>query len=88
MPRGTPELISKFKDLGLKVKLDTNGANPTMLEELIQRRLIDAVSMDIKAPLETGLYSKLAGVSVNLSNIKRSIQLLKSSALSIFLGLR
>ncbi len=81
---GTPELISKFKDLSLKVKLDTNGANPTMLEELIHQGLIDAVSMDIKAPLETGLYSRLAGVSVNLSNIKRSIQLLKTSRISVF----
>ncbi len=81
---GTPELISKFRDLGLNVKLDTNGANPIMLEELVQRRLIDAVSMDIKAPLETGLYSKLAGVSVNLRNIRRSIRLLKSSGLSVF----
>lgn len=81
---GTPELISKFRDLGLSVKLDTNGANPTMLGYLIQKCLVDAVSMDIKAPLETGLYSKLAGVSVNLLNIKRSIHLLKSSGLSVF----
>ncbi|MGC8660773.1 MAG: anaerobic ribonucleoside-triphosphate reductase activating protein [Desulfomonilaceae bacterium] len=81
---GTPALVAKFKGLGLKVKLDTNGSNPGMLEKLINGGLIDAVSMDIKAPLETRLYSKVAGVSVNLSNIKKSIELLKKSQLSVF----
>ncbi|MCL5123393.1 MAG: anaerobic ribonucleoside-triphosphate reductase activating protein [Deltaproteobacteria bacterium] len=81
---GTPALISKFKELGLKVKLDTNGSNPTMLKKLINDSLIDAVSMDIKAPLEPGLYSRLAGVPVNLSNIEKSVKILKKSHLNVF----
>lgn len=81
---GLPDLVSRFKELGLQVKLDTNGANPSMLETLIKGELIDAVSMDIKAPLETTLYSKLAGVSINLSRIKRSVELLKTSGITTF----
>ncbi|MDF2540958.1 MAG: hypothetical protein K0S47_676 [Herbinix sp.] len=43
-----PDFIKDIKSLGLKVKLDTNGSNPSMLESLVQNSLIDYVAMDIK----------------------------------------
>ncbi len=46
-----PEFIKKIKALDFLVKLDTNGTNPEMLEDLVQSNLIDYVAMDIKAPL-------------------------------------
>lgn len=46
-----PKFAEKIKDLGFLVKLDTNGSNPKMLENLISEKLIDYVAMDIKAPL-------------------------------------
>src|SRR5574344_526886 len=39
--------ITKIKDLGYKVKLDTNGTNPKMLNDLIDDNLLDYVAMDI-----------------------------------------
>jgi pyruvate formate lyase activating enzyme len=45
--------IQKIKKLGYLVKLDTNGSNPKMLKNLIDKKLIDYVAMDIKAPLES-----------------------------------
>ena len=36
-----PDFISKVKDLGLLVKLDTNGTNPTMLTKLLDDKLLD-----------------------------------------------
>lgn len=45
-----PNFIKKIKKLGYKVKLDTNGSNPEMLEELTKKKLLDYVAMDIKAP--------------------------------------
>src|SRR3989304_7120705 len=47
-------LIKPFKDMGLKVRIDSNGTNPDKLEDLIQSELIDCVAMDIKAPLREG----------------------------------
>lgn len=46
-----PEFINKIKNLGYLVKLDTNGSNPKMLEELIDKKMVDYVAMDIKTPL-------------------------------------
>lgn len=46
------DFIQKIKELGFKVKLDTNGYNPKILKELIDLSLLDYVAMDIKNSLE------------------------------------
>ncbi|MPM94317.1 7-carboxy-7-deazaguanine synthase [bioreactor metagenome] len=40
--------IRRIKDLGLAVKLDTNGLFPDKLQMLIDQRLIDHVALDFK----------------------------------------
>lgn len=75
-----PDLLRKIKESGLKVKLDTNGTNPDVLESLISENLIDYIAMDVKAPLNKK-YSDTAGVDVNLDNIRRSIDLIQSSGI-------
>ncbi|MGX8682085.1 MAG: anaerobic ribonucleoside-triphosphate reductase activating protein [Spirochaetales bacterium] len=44
--------MRRVKDMGLKIKLDTNGSRPEVLKDLISQNLVDFVAMDIKAPLE------------------------------------
>jgi pyruvate formate lyase activating enzyme len=73
-----PILIAKIRDLGMKVKLDTNGSNPDMLEDLLGSGMLDYVAMDIKAPLNEK-YKDIARVSVDLEKVKRSIRLLMTS---------
>ncbi len=70
--------ISKIKDLGYKVKLDTNGTNPKLLQDLIDSNLIDYVAVDIKNDFEN--YAKTVGLSeINTNSILQTIQILKSS---------
>ena len=76
-----PEFIKKIKELGFLVKLDTNGYLPNVLEKLLQKKLLDYVAMDIKAPKEK--YEKYSGVKINLLKIEKSIRLLNSSAKNI-----
>lgn len=74
------DFIRKIKDLGYKVKLDTNGTFPKRLKELIDNRLVDYVAMDIKNSKEK--YGKTAGMkNVSLSDIEKSINLLKLSGI-------
>ncbi|MBM3322654.1 anaerobic ribonucleoside-triphosphate reductase activating protein [candidate division WOR-3 bacterium] len=68
-------LCSRIKSLGFKVKLDTNGSFPYALKRLIEAGLVDAVAMDIKAPLGEK-YSRAAGRAVDLAPIIRCIRLL------------
>ena len=69
------ELIILFRHQGLAVKLDTNGSRPDVLHDLLNRRLLDYVAMDIKAPLDHR-YRHVAGAPVDLDAIRRSIRIL------------
>lgn len=42
-------LCEKIKQKGFKIKLDTNGTNPKIIEDLIKNDLINYISLDIKA---------------------------------------
>ena len=46
--RELPDFLKKIRALGLSVKLDTNGTNPNMLQQLLDGGLVDYVAMDIK----------------------------------------
>ncbi len=74
-------LIKIFKEMGLKVRIDTNGTNPVTLEDLMQRGLIDCVAMDVKAPLREEKYRIAAGTSCDLSDIRKSIRLIMESGI-------
>lgn len=70
-----PKFSKKIKKIGYDVKIDTNGSNPQMLEDLINKKLIDYVAMDIKAPKEK--YQKIVGRKINVKKIEKSVSLLK-----------
>ena len=69
-----PEHIAKMKSMGFKVKLDSNGTNPDMLEKLINEELVDYIAMDIKETPEK--YKEIVQVSTDLDKIKKSVNLL------------
>jgi pyruvate formate lyase activating enzyme len=72
------EFLAAVRAMGLGVKLDTNGSRPDVLRDLFERKLVDYVAMDIKAP--SARYSEFAGVPVDLVRIEESIRLIRSSA--------
>lgn len=71
--------IKKIKDLGLLVKLDTNGTNPKFLKKLIKEKLIDFVAMDIKASWDN--YKKITNRNVNLTDLRKSVKIILDSGL-------
>lgn len=73
------EFLKKIKSLGLLVKIDTNGTNPDFLKELIDKKLIDYIAMDIKAPLEK--YERVINAKVDLNKIKKSVKVIKNSGI-------
>lgn len=86
-----PDFIRKIKELGLAVKLDTNGSHPHMLEELIGKEQIDYVAMDIKnAPgkyqettglAEEGAYAEASDNAFPVKAVQQSVELLKNSGI-------
>lgn len=70
--------ISKIKQMGFSIKLDTNGSSPSRLKRLIDKGLIDYVAMDVKNDFLN--YDKTSGVErLNIENIKRSIKIIEES---------
>ncbi len=77
------DFIMQCKEMGLLVKLDTNGSNPRKLKELLDKKLVDYVAMDIKTAPDAAKYSMAIGVNnaAILRNIYESIDLLMSSGI-------
>lgn len=48
---GTIDFAVWLRGLGYRVKVDTNGSRPAVLETLLERGSVDYVAMDFKAPL-------------------------------------
>lgn len=72
-------LLILIKDRNLLVKIDINGSFPSRLEDLIQKKLIDHIAMDVKAPLKR--YQEVTRATVNEEDIVRSVDIIKNSGL-------
>lgn len=71
------EFIQKYRYHGFKIKLDTNGSNPGMLEKLLNNKLLDYVAMDIKTDILH--YEDITGISGYEEQVLASVELLKNS---------
>ncbi|BAI62901.1 putative anaerobic ribonucleoside-triphosphate reductase-activating protein [Methanocella paludicola SANAE] len=60
-PAALREMAEYVKGLGLLVGVHTNGAYPDRIEEMANADLLDAVFMDVKAPLEYEPYRAACG---------------------------
>ncbi len=76
--QGVEEFLQKVKALGYSVKLDTNGAFPDRLKQLVESNLVDYVAMDVKN--SKACYAQTAGGNVDVAQICRSVEFLKSGA--------
>ena len=73
-------MIEEFRAHGARIKLDTNGTRPEVLENLITRKLLDAISMDLKTALDERYY-QAAGAECDLDAIRRSIGIIMNSGI-------
>lgn len=80
-----PEAIRIFKNMGLLVKLDTNGTNVDMLSRLLEEKLLDYTAMDIKAPLDFKKYQQACGRLTNAEffNVRAAINLLQQAEIKV-----
>ncbi len=72
------DFIKKIRDDGFKVKLDSNGYLPDVLDEILSTGLVNYVAMDIKSSPEN--YARAAGLDkINVEKIERSVDVIKRS---------
>ncbi len=72
------QILQQIKKQGFLTKLDTNGTFPDKIKELLDKKLIDYIAMDVKNCFEK--YSETSGTEVDIEKIKKSIEIIKKSA--------
>ncbi len=74
-----PQFLAKIKSYGYAIKLDTNGTRPDMIKELLDKKLVDFIAMDLKAPLEK--YALITGVQANPAILQKSMDLIRQAGI-------
>ncbi|MBE6989934.1 MAG: anaerobic ribonucleoside-triphosphate reductase activating protein [Ruminococcaceae bacterium] len=77
--RELPDLLRRIRALGFAAKVDTNGAHPDPLRQILEEGLADYVAMDVKnSPAK---YAATCGVEqVDMDAVRESVALLMGSA--------
>jgi pyruvate formate lyase activating enzyme len=76
-PALQPDLIPFVKSLralGYKIKLDTNGSAPAVIENILREHICDYIAVDYKAPAER--YRALCGGAADAAAVLATIRLL------------
>ena len=73
---GLGDFLSDIKSYSYSVKLDTNGSNPEVVKEMVEKNLVDFVAVDYKAPLSR--YSEFAGDCIRGDDVLKTIKFLLS----------
>ncbi len=74
-----PRFLRRLKESGFKVKLDTNGAVPRMIEHIIGAGLVDYLAMDLKQ--RWGKYDEVICVNAPglIDRVKETFSLIQNS---------
>lgn len=76
-----PSFCEKIKNIGIAVKIDTNGSFPSLLKYIVRNGLCDYVAMDVKNTLSK--YPETVGIpDLDVTPFAESIEFLKSTDIS------
>jgi pyruvate formate lyase activating enzyme len=73
------DLCRRIKDLGFRLKLDTNGSRPRVLQRLIDEALVDYIAMDLKT--DPVLYRNFIKPNCRPDPIVASVTLIMESGI-------
>ncbi len=73
--------LKRVKDIGIKIKIDTNGIMPSAIRILAEEGVVDYIAMDVKSAIEPEMYSKACGIRADTVKIKESIDYIISSGI-------
>jgi len=75
--RGLPDFLREVKMLRLKLKLDTNASKPRILGRLLEKRLVDYLSIRVVAPLSR--YREVSRSRVRVEAVREGIHMVRRS---------
>lgn len=78
---GLPAFLRQLKELGLQVKLDTNGLRPDVVAALLEEGLLDFLAIDVKTTPQR--YQELHTHPVDAKKLIQCIDLAKVAAIEV-----
>jgi pyruvate formate lyase activating enzyme len=69
--------LEKIMDFQLKIKIDTNGSQPEVIQNLINSRLADYIALDIKSP--PAEYHWFSGDASSWDKVSETLDILRQS---------
>ncbi len=78
---GLPAFLRQLKELGLQVKLDSNGLLPKVIVSLLEERLIDYLAIDLKTSPQR--YQQLHHFPVPTAPLLETIKLAKQAPVEV-----
>ncbi len=78
---GLPAFLAEIKQLGLDVKLDTNGLTPQVIEKLLEADLVDYYAVDIKT--SPARYHELHQRPFAVNGLRETVALLKQASAEV-----
>ena len=73
-------LIERLRNAFVEVMVETNGTRPERVEDLLGDH-VDAIAMDVKAPLDGESYERVTSAEVDVEAVRRSIRAIHASGL-------
>ena len=79
-----PDFLQEIRDLGYRIKLDSNGYRPDRLRAILEAGLVDVVAMDVKN--SPARYAETVGLErFDLGPIQESLGLLRNGSVPYLL---
>ncbi len=75
------ELVAEIRAAGLRVMVETNGTRPEWVQRLLVEGQLDAIAMDVKAPLDAVSYRAVTGRAVDVEAVRESLESIVASGL-------
>lgn len=75
------DLIGDISEAGLEVMVETNGTRPEWVERLVGEGWVQAMTMDLKAPLTPEAYRRVSTRDVDVTAVRRSVKLILAAGL-------
>ena len=69
------EILKYVREIGLKTKLDTSGIYPDKIQKILDLKLLDYVSLDVKTTFSK--YRKITGANVGF-DVKKSMEIINN----------
>jgi pyruvate formate lyase activating enzyme len=78
---GLPVFLTLLKEKNLQVKLDSNGLAPEVIDNLLEKHLVDYFAIDIKTSLSR--YNELHTMPVMTDSLRKTVAILKQASVEV-----